>query len=29
VFGKNYDWSLPVVKNMYKMFDESVAAIAF
>jgi len=29
VFGKNYSWSLCVVKNMYKIFGESVVEIAF
>jgi hypothetical protein len=29
VFGKNYNWSLCAAKNMYKMFDSCVIAVAF
>jgi hypothetical protein len=29
VFGKNYDRSLCVAKNMYKMFGRNVVAVAF
>jgi len=29
VFSKNYGWSLCIAKNMYKIFGESVVAVAF
>jgi hypothetical protein len=29
VFDKNYDWSLCVAKNMYKIFDGSMVVVVF
>ena len=29
MFGKNYGWSLCKAKNMYKIFGNCVAAVAF
>jgi len=29
MFGKNYDWSLCVAKNMYKIFGGNVVVVAF
>ena len=29
VFSKNYGWSLCIAKNMYKIFGESIVAVAF
>jgi len=29
VFGKNYNWSLCVARNIYKMFGGNVVEVAF